>query len=265
VWKRFSWKTERRLPRLPEGLRIYAIGDVHGRVDLLEQALSRIDSDLAEFPVVRPVHLFLGDYIDRGPDSRAVIDRLVMLGRTHEIMCLKGNHDIYPARFLKDPSVLDDWKQCGGLHTLMSYGLAPSTTVGAAAKAALANAFGRILPESHRHFLNTLRPYFSCGDFYFTHAGVRPGVPLAQQREEDLLWIRDHFLLHKGNFTKIIVHGHSPVRLPDVHPNRINIDTGAYASGQLTCLVLEGDGIRFLTIFGSHHYFWPPQIAPQLR
>jgi serine/threonine protein phosphatase 1 len=86
-------------------------------------------------------------------------------------------------------------------------------------------------PESHRHFLNTLRPYFSCGDFYFAHAGVRPGVPLAQQREEDLLWIRDHFLLHKWTFTKIIVHGHSPVRLPDVRPNRINIDTGAYASG----------------------------------
>jgi serine/threonine protein phosphatase 1 len=110
-------------------------------------------------------------------------------------------------------------------------------------QAKLSEAFGRALPDSHRRFLDGLETSFTCGDFFFTHAGVRPGIPLAKQREQDLLWIREDFLLCNDDFGKVVVHGHTPVREPDIRPNRINIDTGAYATGQLTCLVLEEDKI----------------------
>jgi serine/threonine protein phosphatase 1 len=109
-----------------------------------------------------------------------------------------------------------------------------------------ADAFRRALPDSHRNFMQGLALSFTCGDFFFAHAGVRPGIPLRQQRPEDLLWIREEFLLHEEDFGKIVVHGHTPAREPDVRPNRINIDTGAYATGRLTCLVLEGEQISFL-------------------
>ena len=128
----------------------------------------------------------------------------------------------------------------------MSYGIKPSINADAPAQARLAVALGQALPESHRRFLDDLKTSFTCGDYFFVHAGVRPGIPLAKQREEDLLWIRQEFLLCEDDFGKIIVHGHTPVLQPDFHPNRINIDTGAYATGRLTCLVLETDKMRIL-------------------
>src|SRR5208282_1257351 len=106
--------------------------------------------------------------------------------------------------------------------------------------------FRLALPDSHRRFIEGLSLSLTCGDFFFAHAGVRPGVPLQQQSEQDLLWIRDDFLLHEEDFGKVVVHGHTPATQPDIRPNRINIDTGAYATGRLTCLVLEGDQMRFL-------------------
>ena len=129
---------------------------------------------------------------------------------------------------------------------LMSYGITPSINADAATQAQLAAALDRALPGSHRRFIGTLKSSFTCGDFFFVHAGVRPGVPLTKQSEEDLLWIRQDFLLYEEDFSKIIVHGHTPVMEPEVRPNRINIDTGAYATGQLTCLVLEGDKVDFI-------------------
>ena len=157
-----------------------------------------------------------------------------------------GNHEAFLREFLMNPDVLTVWRHCGGLNTLLSYGLAPKTETRASDQRELASELDRILPSNHREFLSSLKQYFICGDFFFVHAGVRPGICLTKQSEDDLLWIRDDFLLSEEHFGKVVVHGHTPVPEPDVRPNRINIDTGAYATGQLTCLVLESDEIRFI-------------------
>jgi serine/threonine protein phosphatase 1 len=232
--------------KVPDGIRIYAIGDLHGRADLIKGLFAHIDADLAAHSVYRPIHVLLGDYIDRGPASREVLDQLVERSCVHKMVCLKGNHEVYLTEFLENPSVLSDWGRNGGLETLRSYGLSPTINPDPAEQEELAAAFRDALPSSHRHFLSGLKSTFVCGDFFFAHAGIRPGIPLARQREEDLLWIRDDFLLYEQGFTKIVVHGHTPVLKPDVRPNRINIDTGAYATGRLTCLVLTGNEMQFI-------------------
>ena len=242
----FLRRKEKPRPRVPEGVRIYAIGDIHGRADLLERKLNHIDADLASNPVRSGIQVFLGDYIDRGPASREVLDRLVARDRAGRSVFLKGNHENYLTGFLSNPSILEDWQRNGGLETLMSYGIMPSINANAATQAQLAADLDQALPESHRRFINNLKPSFTCGDFFFVHAGVRPGIPLTQQQEEDLLWIRQDFLLYEEDFSKIIVHGHTPVLQPDVRSNRINIDTGAFATGRLTCLMLEEDKVDFI-------------------
>jgi serine/threonine protein phosphatase 1 len=229
---------------LPEGVRIYAIGDVHGRADLLEDVFRRIDEDRAAAPTLRPIEVLLGDYVDRGPASRAVLDRLIDRRRVREMICLRGNHEIFLTEFLDHPAVLDEWRRYGGLETLMSYGLAPAMKT--ADPANVAAQLRQALPAAHRAFLSGLAVSFACGDFLFVHAGVRPRVPLDRQDDHDLSWIRDDFLLHEEEFEKVVVHGHTPVAEPDVRANRINIDTGAYATGRLTCLAIEGDELTFI-------------------
>jgi serine/threonine protein phosphatase 1 len=231
---------------VPEGTRIYAIGDIHGRLDLLDSVLARIDTDMGVHPASNAIRIFLGDYIDRGPDSKRVLDRLVNYCVTQPTVCLMGNHEAFLRHFLKNPDVLLVWRHCGGLDTLLSYGLAPKIETDAQDRRELASELDRILPSSHREFLSGLKQYFVYGDFFFVHAGVRPGICLTKQSEDDLLWIREDFLLSEDHFGKVVVHGHTPVLEPDVRPNRINIDTGAYATGRLTCLVLESDKIRFI-------------------
>ncbi len=231
---------------LPDGIRIYAIGDVHGRADLVDRLLARIEAERVEAAPPRTLHLLLGDYIDRGPSSRAVIDRLIQRQRTHEVVCLKGNHERYAFEFLSTPAALDPWRRLGGLETLISYGLTPTMRPDPAAQARLSAEFNRALPDSHRQFLANLLLSFDCGDYLFVHAGIRPGLPLEQQLEEDLLSIRDEFLSSEEDFGKVVVHGHTPVMEPEVRPNRINIDTGAYATGRLTCLKLERDTRVFI-------------------
>ena len=235
-----------RTRALPEGVRIYAIGDVHGRADLLDRLLSRIDADVAKRPAVRPIHLLVGDYIDRGPESRAVLDILINCSKGREMVFLRGNHDVFVEQFLSDPSVLGNWSKIGGLETLMSYGLQPSINADAKGQKDLSHAFNAALPKSHRGFLGHLVSSFTCGNYFFVHAGVRPGVPLSKQRDDDMLWIRDDFLLHEEDFGKVIVHGHTPVREVDIRSNRINIDTGAYATGRLSCVVLEGTSVEII-------------------
>jgi serine/threonine protein phosphatase 1 len=242
----FRPRKEKPAPRVPQGVRIYAIGDIHGRADLLDRMLNCIDADLASNPIRVGIEVYLGDYIDRGPASRDVLDRLVARKRTFRTVFLKGNHETYLTSFATNPPILEEWQQFGGLETLMSYGIRPSINANATTQAQLAAALDQALPESHRRFIDNLKSSFTCGDYFFAHAGVRPGVPLAKQREEDLLWIRQDFLLYEEDFSKIVVHGHTPVPQPDVRPNRINIDTGAYATGRLTCLRLEDDRIDFI-------------------
>jgi serine/threonine protein phosphatase 1 len=237
----------RRLPaRVPENLRVYAIGDLHGRADLLEEMLARIDADLDERPVAAALQVFLGDYVDRGPASRTVIERLIARSETHRTMCLAGNHEVYLREFLRHPAVLDSWRHLGGLETLMSYGLRPSINPDAVEQAELSAGLNAAMPARHKRFLAALAPSFQCGDYFFVHAGVRPGIPLAQQDEEDLTSIREEFLASEDDFGKVVVHGHTPVQAPDVRHNRINIDTGAYATGRLTCLVLDRGERSFL-------------------
>ncbi len=233
-------------PVLPEGVRIYAVGDVHGRSDLISQMFSRIDCDLEASSAKETIQVFLGDYIDRGRDSAGVLDLLIARGRSHRLCCLKGNHEIFLAEFLENPGVFKPWTLYGGLSTLASYGLKPAKNASAKEQTELSASLRNAMPESHIRFLTELELSFTCGDYFFVHAGVRPGTPLAVQHEEDLVWIRDEFLLHAEPFEKIIIHGHTPVIEPEVRQNRINIDTGAYATGRLTCLRLEGDKIDFI-------------------
>jgi len=239
-------RSKRRLPKVPPHLRLYAIGDVHGRADLLKQTFSRIDADLKRDPPANSLEILVGDYIDRGPQSRQVIDYLIARSQHHRMVLLRGNHETYVEGFLRNPRILDEWRPLGALETLMSYGLKPKINTSAAEKEELAQELAIALPAVHRKFLASLKTSFTCGDFMFVHAGVRPGIPLAQQREEDMLWIREDFLLCEDDFGKIVVHGHTPVREPEFHPNRINIDTGAYATGKLTCLVFEHDQVLVL-------------------
>ena len=233
-------------PRLPDGVRIYAISDVHGCADLLQQMFTVIDRDLANAESKRAIHVFLGDYIDRGPQSRQTIDLLIDRSRSHEAVFLKGNHEAFLFDVLRAPSQLEGWRQYGGLQTLTSYGLTPSLNPDENEQAELIKELAYRIPPYQRRFFNSLRLRFVCGDFFFVHAGVRPGIPLTQQKEEDMLWIREEFLESEELFSKYIVHGHTPVLQPDIRPNRINIDTGAYATGNLTLLTLQGDSILAL-------------------
>ena len=228
-----------RRPALPESLRIYAFGDVHGRLDLLDELLGRVAQDISLRPVARPLFVFLGDYIDRGPQSRETIDRLIAHGRKDECVFLKGNHEQVAMRSLSDRGLFDQWMRFGGVDTLVSYGVFPKPLLDEQQIVRLQAAFHDALPQAHFRFFRDLQTSFACGDFFFVHAGVRPRVDLSHQKESDLLWIRDEFLSSSEDFGKIIVHGHTPTSEVEVAPNRINIDTGAFATGRLTCLVMD--------------------------
>jgi serine/threonine protein phosphatase 1 len=246
VWRFLTGQTQTDAPRVPRGVRVYAVGDIHGRADLLTGVFARIDLDMLERRVARPIEIYLGDYIDRGPNSREVLDQLILRGEMREIVCLKGNHELFPGEFARNPESLHEWAQIGGMDTLLSYGLRPPVNPGDEELRALAAEFRTAMPQAHRNFLQQLVPHLTCGDFYFVHAGVRPGVTLKDQDEQDLLWIRDEFLQSEDDYGKVIVHGHTPVVEPEFWPNRINIDTGAYATGRLTCLIIDEDKLSLL-------------------
>lgn len=248
MWKALKWKGDRRRPRIEDETRVYAVGDVHGRIDLLEGVLSRIDADRASAPPDRIVEIFIGDYVDRGPSSRAVLDRLAQRVQTHGTVLLRGNHEALLLAFLSDPTILAEWQRLGGLQTLLSYGLKPPISASTAQQIELAAEFRRTIPDAHKKLLRNMPRSFVCGDFLFVHAGLRPGVPIAEQKEQDLLWIREDFLLSKAHFGKFVVHGHTPVVEPDLHSNRINIDTGAYATGRLTCIRIERDQLSAMSV-----------------
>ncbi len=225
---------------LPDGIRIYAIGDIHGRTDLLRLQLTQIESDEALYPCSRSITVFLGDYVDRGPDTRGTIDLLLACACRREVVLLKGNHETFIRRFLDFPDTLDDWRSLGGLETLMSYGLRPSLGRGNGDHERLAEELQAAMPAQHLAFVDSLPTSFTCGGFFFVHAGVRPGLALARQCDDDLLWIRDEFLRHSRPFERFIVHGHTPVDAPEIHANRLNVDTGAFATGRLSCVAIEG-------------------------
>jgi serine/threonine protein phosphatase 1 len=227
-------------------MRIYVIGDIHGRADLLDNLARQIDVDLKSAPKT-VVTVFLGDYIDRGPQSQAVVDRLCRCAFPTPIVTLRGNHEQMMLDAFDDHTVFASWRQFGGLETLMSYGVDVSQIMRGLAFEQARTQLLEKTPAAHRKFLESLSATHELGDYFFCHAGVRPGVALARQAAADLLWIRDEFVESPAFHGKIVVHGHTPVGEPDVRPNRINIDTGAYATGVLTCLVLEGATRRLVS------------------
>ena len=233
------------LGALPPGVRVYAVGDIHGRADLLADIVDRIESDIRRRRVERAIEVYLGDYIDRGPDSKGVIDQLAVRMVRHGAVCLRGNHESVFEGFLTDPNIWPHWIQLGGLQTLASYGLSSrSSDIGAAI--ALQRSLRMALPRTHQLFLQCLQNTFFCGDFLFVHAGIRPGVPFNEQNPHDLIWIREDFLSSEQQHGKIVVHGHTPVPHPDIRHNRINIDTGAWRSGVLTCVAIEASSVLVL-------------------
>jgi serine/threonine protein phosphatase 1 len=223
---------------------VVAVGDVHGRLDLLEQLWLMIDAASRRSAARRRILIFIGDYIDRGLHSAHVIDRLLEGFPGFETVFLKGNHDETLLQFLVDPSIGEAWRNFGGLETLSSYGI--SHTAGKS-WAQTRSEFAAVLPRAHEEFFKNLRLHTTIGDYLFVHAGVKPRVPLEEQRESDLLWIREEFLDSSVNFGRVVVHGHTPTDVPDVRRNRIGIDTGAYMTGKLTAIVLEGRERQFLS------------------
>lgn len=230
-----------RIPALPDGVRIYAVGDIHGRLDLLEIIHRAIDEDRALHGTARCIEVYLGDYVDRGPDSCGVIDALMARGGTHEVVCLSGNHEQVFVDSVTSLEVFSRWLRMGGFETVLSYcrqggaGPVPSRD-----EIPLWELWRSVARPDHVAFLRGLDSRFTCGGYVFVHAGLKPRVPLEEQRRDDMLWIRHEFLNYQRPFDAFVVHGHTPVAKPDVLSNRINIDTGAYATGHLTCLVLEG-------------------------
>jgi serine/threonine protein phosphatase 1 len=231
----------------PDGLRVYAVGDLHGRDDLLGDLAGLIERDCANAPG-EVVTIFLGDYVDRGPDSAAVVERLATGRFPTPLRALRGNHEAVLLEFLDDPAALGFWREYGGLETLHAYGVDVSKAMRGQNYEEARAAFLAALPASHRAFLVATELSATIGDYFFCHAGVRPGAPLSAQAEEDLLWVRDGFLSYERSFGKIVVHGHTPVASPEIRANRINIDTGAFATSRLTCLALEGQERRFLSV-----------------
>ena len=247
-----SRSTEHRAPpqhrtfTLSDGVRVYAIGDIHGHLALLEQLQGLIDEDLAARPAGRAIEVYLGDYVDRGPDSAGVVEALAgPPPEGLERVCLIGNHEDFLLQFLDDPSVLQSWLDNGGLATLASYGVVAASVEAEPDK--VRAAFREALPAHHLRFFHDLALGHRVGDVLFVHAGIRPDVPIEAQDPHDLMWIRGPFLGFDGPLPVRVVHGHTPVRAPTVTPYRIGIDTGAFATGILTCAVLEGADVRFLS------------------
>jgi len=233
---------------LQPGQRIYAIGDIHGRADLLENLIQIIEEDTRGHSGPAGI-VFLGDYVDRGFQSRQVIDMLIGDRLSHfELCCLKGNHEDAMLTFLGDPDFGPRWAAYGGRETLVSYGVRPPRTMTKSEDWHRAHSeFVHALPREHEQFLQRLSYSARIGPYGFVHAGVRPGVPFEDQSETDLMWIREEFLKAPDPHEVIVVHGHTPVDKPFRDHRRINVDTGAYFSGRLTAARLEGDTVAFLS------------------
>ena len=236
-----------RHPPAPEGRTIYAVGDIHGRLDLLEKIQRRIDEDKKGLGATRVSEIYLGDYIDRGPDSAGVVSRLIARGRSVEAIFLRGNHEQVLLNFLDGEPCLEDWRAFGGIPTLLSYQLAPDLLGREVLAETVHAAFVRRLPAEHRQFYAATSSYCDAKPYLFVHAGIRPGVKLEEQSLVDLLTIRKGFLDYAGDLGRVVVHGHTPVMAPEMRPNRINVDTGAFATNKLTCLKIDAAGPRLLT------------------
>jgi serine/threonine protein phosphatase 1 len=248
------------------GRLIYAVGDIHGRADLLDRLLERIAEDVRlSAHEAKPVLVFVGDYVDRGPSSKAVIDRLISVERegAFEVCALKGNHEAALLAFLDEPATGAEWCEHGGLQTLNAYHVQPpSAPDDTEAWRKTRDRLALVLPPEHLTFLGRLRLTATFGGYLFVHAGLRPGLPLAAQSESDLLGIRDEFLLDPGPFEHVVVHGHTPVEAASFDNATINVDTGAFATGVLTAVRLEGAERRLIQVGQAEYRYEDPPPAP---
>jgi serine/threonine protein phosphatase 1 len=234
-------------PQGAKGHRAYVVGDIHGRLDLLEDLLAKVHADIQHRPTTKAVLAFVGDLIDRGPSSAQVIERLRTYNRSGvRPVFILGNHEEVLLRILEgDGSVISGWMRFGGLECLQSYGVDPASLRGRSS-AELVDIARRAIPAAHAEFLRSFVDSCRFGDYLFVHAGIRPGVPIEQQRQADLRWIREPFLFDETDHGVVVVHGHTISRAVEERSNRIGIDTGAYRSGVLTALVIDGGERRLI-------------------
>lgn len=243
----FMFAAQPRRYFVPDGRRVYAIGDIHGRLDLLDALLASVDADDRARGSARSEIIFLGDLVDRGPDSRGVVERLMTLPDTRPARFLMGNHEEVLLRAAEgDLRALRFLIRIGGRETLLSYGISEQEYRDLDFDGLLALMQQKV-PASHLAFLAAFEPWIEVGDYLFVHAGLKPGIAIENQEMSDLCWIREEFLSHRESFGKMIVHGHSITEDIDERPNRIGIDTGAFASGRLTAIGLEGDERWYLS------------------
>ena len=228
-------------PAGPDGYRAYVIGDIHGRLDLLENLLAKIHAELQHRPADKTLLVFVGDLIDRGPASAHVLERLRTYRRPGiRTVFLLGNHEEVLLRILGgDAELITKWRWFGGSECLQSYGIEPEQLANLLDEQALA-VVRQAIPKEHVKFLESFVDSCRFGDYLFVHAGIRPGVALEQQSQGDLRWIREPFLFDDRDHGFVVVHGHTIAEEPELLPNRIGIDTGAYRTGVLTALGIEG-------------------------
>jgi serine/threonine protein phosphatase 1 len=234
-----------RTVAVPPGERVYAVGDIHGRLDLFEQLIAAIDADDAARGSARTTVILLGDLVDRGPDSAGVIEAAREWGRRRTVRVLAGNHEEMFLDSFERLETLRHFLRYGGKETVLSYPIDP-TTYRDLSLEELQQRMRAAVPREHREFLMNAEDWIRIGDYLFVHAGIRPGVPMAEQRLSDMRWIRDRFIEHEGDHGFVVVHGHTISDEVEELPNRIGIDTGAFMSGRLTALGLEGSGRWYL-------------------
>jgi serine/threonine protein phosphatase 1 len=234
-----------RPAEVPAGQRVYAVGDIHGRLDLFEALIGAIEVDDAASGDARTTVILLGDLVDRGPDSAGVVARAREWQRQRPVRILMGNHEEMFLSSFEKTETLKHFLRFGGKETVLSYGLDPNAYLEASVEEVQAMIHAAV-PWAHREFIEGFEDTIAIGDYLFVHAGIAPGVPLEEQSKDDLRWIREPFLSHSEPHEAVIVHGHTIRQEPQDRGNRIGIDTGAYTFGRLTALVLEGSERRYL-------------------
>lgn len=247
----------RARPRVPEGQRVYAIGDIHGRHDLLVDLLGQIEDDDRSRGAAKSTIVFLGDLIDRGPASKAVIETALDLAASEiDVRFIAGNHEeVFLLAASGDAEATKFFTRIGGRETILSYPIAAADYATLNHKQ-LAERLLTLLPRAHVDFIAGFEDMVTIGDYLFVHAGIRPGRALDEQRPEDLRWIRDRFLDDERDHGKVVVHGHTICDEIEIFDNRIGIDTGAYCNGRLTAIGLEGEERWFLSAIGEEHREW---------
>ena len=241
----FGSRHEPHRPSVPDGTRYYVVGDIHGRLDLFEALIKAIEKDDAASPDADTHIILLGDLVDRGADSAGVIKRARKWQKKRNVRVLAGNHEEMFLQAFEKPDILRHFLKHGGRETIMSYGVSKKQ-FNAMTLEELFEFLPKLISKKERDYIASFEEMIVAGDYLFVHAGIDPSKPIEAQKRGDLLWIRDRFLSHQGPLEKVVVHGHTIFDEVEDCGYRIGIDTGAFRSGVLTALVLEGTDRRVI-------------------